>query len=80
LFISSGSHLKNQFQSELRLPRRAGFTHRKARISDTAEGRGAYYIARLAEVRMVEEAEVLGPATPLGSFHGLPLKTLLSHR
>ncbi len=53
--------LHNQFQSELHLPRRSGFTRREARVGDPSEGRAADNIARLAKVRMVEEVEELGP-------------------
>src|SRR5262245_17517459 len=61
MFISSGSHLNNQFQSELHLTRRAGLPCWEARVGDTAKRRAADDVARPAEVRVVKEVEELGP-------------------
>src|SRR5262245_45836124 len=71
------THSKNQFQRELYLTRRAGFTRWKACVGDTAKSRTADNVTWLAEVRVVEEVEELRP-----ELHPHPLAHLgvLDHR
>src|ERR1044071_1255932 len=53
--------LEKQFQCEWQLTGRARLACREARAGDAAEGRRADDVARLAEVRVIEEVEEVGP-------------------